>query len=316
MYNKKIFYLLFIILSIILLLYIATKNNFGKNMKPLLFDEVYLLFIIIAIILFLYIRTNNIDKFDQTLFNRLDLNIPNTIYLTYKTREIPDYIIALWKKINPEYNIKLYDNNDCIDFLQKEFGQKHVDIFNYIKDGPIKSDFWRVCVLYINGGVYCDIDIEPLVPIRYFLEKDVKFLSCISITKNLLNPHIIITYAKNPILKQCIDKYVEYYDNKKPYAYWKWSIVHIMTDVVYRELNEYINIDGIYTDTNGFKYQFLKEMGSLTTPLSKIYCKYKNKKILNNRHSNYDANNHSFAIKKQKTTIIYKLFLLYNKLFK
>lgn len=47
----------------------------------------------------------------------LNQNIPKVIYLTYKTKNIPSFVIDKFKKIYPEYEIKLYDNNDCIDFL-------------------------------------------------------------------------------------------------------------------------------------------------------------------------------------------------------
>ena len=50
-----------------------------------------------------------------------------------------------------------------------------------------------LCILYIYGGVYSDIDIEPLVPIKDFLEKDVDFLTCDSVQYNYLNPHFIIS---------------------------------------------------------------------------------------------------------------------------
>ena len=53
-------------------------------------------------------------------------------------------MIPNWKKLNPDYEIKLYDNQDCIDFLEKEFGSEYVDTFNYIKDGPIKQTFGDV----------------------------------------------------------------------------------------------------------------------------------------------------------------------------
>jgi hypothetical protein len=36
-------------------------------------------------------------------------------------------------------------------FLEKEFSSLHKEIFKYITDGPIKADFWRLCVLYKNS---------------------------------------------------------------------------------------------------------------------------------------------------------------------
>ena len=248
----------------------------------------YLLLALLVIIFIIIVKLkSNIDNFNQNI-------IPKTIYLCYKTKDVPSYIISNWKLLNPEYNIIVSDNNDCIKFLKDNYGQKYVDIFNHIKDGPIKADFWRVCILYKYGGVYSDIDIEPLVPIKEFFQKGVSFLSCISMNKNMLNPHFIITHAGHPILKKSIDKYIEYYDTKKKYTYWGWSIVYIMEDVVHDIFKEYYNNDGIYTDKDNNKYQFLKEIS--TPSVHDIYCKYKGVKILNNRYKKYDPDNHNFDI--------------------
>ena len=68
--------------------------------------------------------------------------------MCYKTKKIPSYLIPNIKKIYPDYDVKLYDDNDCIDFFKKEYSDEYVDLFNSLKDGPIKADFWRVCILW------------------------------------------------------------------------------------------------------------------------------------------------------------------------
>jgi mannosyltransferase OCH1-like enzyme len=249
--------------------------------------ETYLLAILIIIMILYIIKFNRIDGFTT----RSIISIPKIIHLCYKTKDIPDFIIKNWTKLNPDYKVIIYDNNDCIEFLLKYFGQKHVDIFNHIKDGPIKADFWRVCILYIYGGIYCDIDVEPLVPIKSFMEKDVDFLTCSSMTENLLNPHLIISPANHIVLKQCIDRYIELYDTNYKYSYWGWSIVYIMNDILYKLFGKYINKEGIYI-LNGMKYQFIKEIYTLKS--HDIHCVYKNTKILNNRYKDYDNVNHKF----------------------
>jgi len=240
------------------------------------------------------IQYNNYNQleFDKN-FTILNKTIPKRIYLCYKTKNIPDYILPNWLKLNPDYEIKLYDNTDCIQFLKEYYNQHHVDIFNYILDGPIKADFWRVCILYKMGGIYCDIDIEPLISFNKFVDSDIILLTATSINKNELNPQIIITPTNNPILEKCINTYLDYFNKNKPYQYWDWSIVHIMTKICNKIFNSYITEDGIYYDSNSNKYQFIKEIG-LTNRLSDIYCNYKNIRVLNNRYITYDSYNHTF----------------------
>jgi hypothetical protein len=259
--------------------------------------------IILLILIFLlsyYLLFNTSEHFT------LNENIPKVLYMTYKTKNIPSSVIEKFKEVYPNYEIKIYDNNDCINFLNKEYGQEYVDIFNFIKDGPIKADFWRVCILYKYGGIYSDVDIVPIINIEKILESDTTFLTCISKAKDNTNPHFIVSIPNHKILKICIDTYLDFYRNKIPYSYWEWSITTIMRDAIYTVFNKYINKDGVYYDKDYNKYQFLKEASNFTLndlfPFFEKnyhnygkngeYCKYNNKKILYIKNDNYE--NHQF----------------------
>lgn len=252
--------------------------------------KIITILLLIIIICLIYGQGQNCYIFEKFEVNN---QIPKTIYLSYKTKNIPDYIIPNWKKLYPEYEIKLYDNIDCLKFLKDEYGQEYVDIFNFIKDGPIKADFWRVCILYKYGGIYADIDIEPLVSIDTILEPDTTFLSCISQNAIGITPQFIVTIPSHIALKMCIDKYLAMHRSKKPYSYWGWSICGIMKDVFYELHGKHITVDDIYFDNKNNKYQMLKEVYP-TQSAKDHYCKYKDVRILNNRYSDYDHEKHIF----------------------
>jgi mannosyltransferase OCH1-like enzyme len=259
-----------------------------------------------------------INNLNSIINNNKKIDIPKKIFLCYKNKKIPPEIKKRWLDLNPDYEVFIYDNNDCIDFLRKYFNEEYVDIFNFLKDGPIKADFWRVCILYIFGGVYCDIDVKPLVPIKDFLEDGVDFLTCSSIAFDDLNPHIIICPPKHKILKDCINIYLEKHRNHDAYGYWQWSIVHIMVKVMKSNIDKKNLIfgfpEGIIFDKYNNKIQLLKEESDskylytnseiydTTNTYSKeekiylknIYCKYGNKKILYNRSEVYDPREHKF----------------------
>jgi hypothetical protein len=243
---------------------------------------IYILFLLfVIIILLIYTFHKNNEKFYSE---------PNKIYLSYKNKNIPDYIIPNIKKIYTDYEIKLYDNNDCIKYLKEEYGQLYVDIFNFLIDGPIKADFWRLCILYKYGGTYFDIDLEHFNNINKIIEDNV-YLTTIIIdpsyrtNKRDFNPAIIIVKSNNEIIKKCIDVYLEKYKNKIKYDYWEYSIVTIMSNVLYEELNQEIRKDGIYYDKNKRKYQFLLEVVPKNN--SQAYIEYKNIKYCNSRYSTY-----------------------------
>ena len=236
------------------------------------------------------LTVQRVDRNEPWLYNHSALiycnNIPKNIYLCYKTKNIPDYIISSFKNLNPSYNVILYDDNDIINFLHQYYNQEYVDLFNYLKDGAIKSDFWRICVLYKLGGVYFDIDIELFESIDNFMEDGVTFLTCLSYYTNSTNPHFIISHAGNVLLAKCLDYFLDKYRRNVNYDYWEYSIVYIMANVLKDIFGEYLNNEGIYYDGNYCnKYQFLKEISD--NDYSNWHCVYNNKKILNNRRKEY-----------------------------
>jgi mannosyltransferase OCH1-like enzyme len=249
----------------------------------------------IIIIIVLIIIINNIiisNKYNFEFFDMTSKTIPKVIYLSYKTKNIPEYVIKNWKKLNPGYEVKLYDNDDCKNFLIEHYTQKHVDIFDFIKDGPIKADFWRVCVLNTYGGVYSDIDVELLVPIDEIIEEGVTFLTCGSFAGGI-NPHFIMTVKNHPLLLDCLNTYLDMYDNNVKYEYWTYSIVfNIMLPNIKKYIDYDPNKEGILYDKFQNKYQIISEKNP--GEYTKIFCSYKSVKVLNNRYNKYNYNSHSF----------------------
>jgi mannosyltransferase OCH1-like enzyme len=211
--------------------------------------------------------------------------IPKTIYMCHKNLEQIKLYSQNWKNLNPEWEIELYDDDRCKEFFLNEFSQLHADIFEFIKDGPIKADFWRICVLYKYGGLYIDADIEPLVPLKDFISDDDDFCYCI-INKNWYNPHFILTNKEDEFLKVLIDEYIDRY-NTISYSYGEYSIVGVF--------NKFINLDisnsGVYNINNKI-YKILTN--EYENGIVNEHSKYNGVRIFNNRYSTYDHYSHSF----------------------
>ena len=90
--------------------------------------------------------------------------IPKKIYQSWKTKNIPENvqkIVEKTKQMNPEYEYELWDDTDCYNFLLTHFGQNYANAFDVLIPGAFKCDFWRYAVLYVNGGIYMDLDMTP-----------------------------------------------------------------------------------------------------------------------------------------------------------
>lgn len=215
--------------------------------------------------------------------------IPKTIYICHKNIDIIKPYTQKWLDLNPNYTLELYDDKRCQDFLLKEYSADHLELFNYIKDGPIKADFWRLCILYKYGGVYADADIVPLVPLSEYINSNVSFVTCLSVYNNNINfnPHFIMCESNNEKIKKCISWYLVF-RLKKPYTYWGWSIVQLF-NVIFKEIRQ----NPSNTDTEHIQILYEKYAIGGTTQYD-FYCEYNNIRVMNCRHIDYDYDNHVY----------------------
>lgn len=250
---------------------------------------------------------NNNDNND----NKMEQNeIPKILYICHKNLKCLNMTYNFWKKLNPTYQIKLFNDAMCEQFLLDQFSELHQTIFKFIPDGPIKSDFWRLCILYKYGGIYVDADIHPLVPLDKYLLRSSDFVTCITKSNGNFNPHFIAVRKNDSDLKKCIEEYINFYTHHKRYAYWDWSIVNIFNKVLSNVKTHYDkmpNLQVFYEEQK--KYQLFFEMtrrdnlhdknsiGNImiqSRGLHDYYCTFLNKRIFNTRYLNYDPDEHKF----------------------
>jgi hypothetical protein len=118
--------------------------------------------------------------------------------MTYK-KGVPNKVIDRWKTLNPTYDVEVSLDNDCISFLRTYFNEYIAKLFIRIPEGMYKADLWRLCKLYINGGIYADVDIVPHLNINT-LDKTFTFYTCLSVAKNSIFQAFIGTTPRNPIV--------------------------------------------------------------------------------------------------------------------
>jgi hypothetical protein len=233
-------------------------------------------------------------------------NFDKIIYITNKNiNDKLQNVKKEWEYLNPDYKVELYDDERCIELLEKYYGKKYCDIFNFIPDGPIKADFFRACIIYVFGGIYVDADIKPLIPLKDYLDDDLDLMTCISYNYNTCalpyNPQLIVAKKYSTELLNIINEYEKIYDNreKKSYSYWGWSIcklfkkinnfditssgdnVFIFQNKKYKFIIEEI-IDNTTKNTYNFENFSQNRENLLKNPTLNVYCKYKNTIVLKN----------------------------------
>lgn len=150
----------------------------------------------------------------------------NTVYMTYHS-QLPPVVIKRWKELNPEYTVDFSTDADCITFLEKGFNKNIAGLFNYITRGMYKADLWRLCKLYIHGGVYADIDLIPFHSVRDMVSSSTattvttvavpsaSFYSCLSMgNPTVFQAFMYHSRARNPLILGCL---ISFFVNK-PYT--------------------------------------------------------------------------------------------------
>jgi len=147
------------------------------------------------------------------------LYTPKNVFLTYHDiKSVPQYVFDNINKYCSGFNIQIFDDNKCEEFLFKFFGEDAVNIFKNMKLGAHKADFWRYCILFVYGGCYFDIKTDFKTPIEQMYDFTAKntWYTVIGKNKKSIYNGIIVTPPGNPVIWKAI-RYIYVYPN--PYYY-------------------------------------------------------------------------------------------------
>lgn len=97
----------------------------------------------------------------KTYYNNV---VPLNIFQTWHSKKLPPLMentVNTIKELNPKFNYRLFDDEDCRDFIANNFSSNVLNAFDNLIPGAYKADLWRYCVLYKLGGIYLDIKYRP-----------------------------------------------------------------------------------------------------------------------------------------------------------
>ena len=76
------------------------------------------------------------------------------------------------KKFAPGWKHLIYDDTNATAFLKENFHPEVAVRFNNLTNGAHKADLFRYAFLYINGGVWLDVDVELRLPLDEIFSKN------------------------------------------------------------------------------------------------------------------------------------------------
>lgn len=141
--------------------------------------------------------------------------IPKIIWQTYKTAFPPLEAVSSirsWLDKNPEYQWYYFDDERCRRFIQDHFTEEFYQMYISLPIGVMKSDVWRIAVVYIYGGVYADLDTLCIQPIDSWTQDQDLVVSVEPPTVDSIANFCFAAKPKHPALKLCLENILKNYN--------------------------------------------------------------------------------------------------------
>ena len=109
------------------------------------------------------------------------------------------------------YDVYVFDDQMCVDFISKFYQHNMYIAYNKLENDNDKEMLWAYCVLYIFGGHYISsqVELSDHVSKIFDYEKEKLWYSVID-QNGKLHTDLIATCRKNPVIKDLIDKSLNY----------------------------------------------------------------------------------------------------------
>jgi hypothetical protein len=131
--------------------------------------------------------------------------IPKLIFQTVPNKNINNLLhhnsIMTFIELNPEYEYKIFDDDDIRFFIKNNFDENTLNAFDLIVSGAFRADFFRYCYLYINGGCYFDCKQILRKPLRNIINKNSTLILCKDIDIGYFNAVMMSVKNDNKILE-------------------------------------------------------------------------------------------------------------------
>lgn len=135
-------------------------------------------------------------------------HFPRKVWQTWKVdplgfEEKDSSVARTWTAKNPDYRYEVLTDQNDLAYVETHFGPEgfnRLDIvymYRELTARIIKADLLRYIVMYVEGGVYTDIDVEALRPVHRFIpdrydERDIDMVVGIEIDQPDFHNHTIL----------------------------------------------------------------------------------------------------------------------------
>ena len=191
-----------------------------------------------------FLKVSDVMKRDITYSTSIGAEdqFPRKIWQTWKVDSLSfderDLTMArTWTQKNPGHRYEVLTDNNDLHYVETHFGPNALNrpdiVYTYrsLTAQIIKADLLRYLVMYVEGGIYADIDVEALKPIDRFIpdrynERDVDMVISVEIDQP--------EYKDHPILGKKSQSFCQWTFMCKP----RQPVMMLLVDNILKWLNE------------------------------------------------------------------------------
>jgi len=171
-----------------------------------------------AILLLLLFLSGTFSSVNSRIFATRDPRFPRKIWQIWKAgpldMEEKDINTArTWIAKNPTYRYEVLTDANDMAYVEENFGPDGlnrldiVHVYRSLTARIIKADLLRYMIMYVEGGIYTDIDVEALKPATKYIpphlqERDVDMVVGIEVDQPDFKDH--------PVLGQKCESFVQW----------------------------------------------------------------------------------------------------------
>lgn len=114
---------------------------------------------------------------NEDSFYLKDQIIPSKVWTMWHDKTLPPKLkecVEELKQQNPDFEHNVFNDIQCQEFIKEHFPKEVLIAYNSLIPIAYKADLWRLCVLYVHGGIYVDIKLKFLNGIKLdsFIDKE------------------------------------------------------------------------------------------------------------------------------------------------
>jgi Glycosyltransferase sugar-binding region containing DXD motif len=114
--------------------------------------------------------------------------------------------VATFKRLNPDLRHRIFSESEASDFIAAHLTERELAAFQACAVPAMQADYFRYCALFVQGGIYSDVDYRCLNPLATLAaESDAGMLFRTEPESHLTNAFFLFDESGHPFPRLALD---------------------------------------------------------------------------------------------------------------